>query len=435
MIKSRNFSVDSFSTPALRGARHFDRVDDTVGQIEADRFASRGDAGALRLSMTPRSLLRHQRSSPRGSSGPSQSNSQSRLRDTSPDAAARNASSARTLRDAGSGTSTPIPQDGEAPEQPDVKHLTAHRNSFSPTPMPISTACSREHSLTGRPGYQRGCAQFEHRPTGIRRRIPRSVRFGHGTLQRFVCADASAGYAGDFGAMRVGIHWLHVFQLPRCRTQQPGAQQAILRRSALPGSRSDLRCDARACWCCEASLDTTDSSLGYDRVYLTVSTLKPKQHAAASRPFVSHTLAAALKLKFPQIAAVARLATRPWRYRADRRVLSEILSRDRAGQHDAIGPGSVHSLGPRPPQAGASRGRSSGRPSKWAPVRSRCPECAGLYPALILSSFRPAIVLKGIVVRVTGANVAVSGSSLCSLPCSSECSYRRRSCISSASSR
>ena len=48
--------------------------------------------------------------------------------------------------------------------------------------------------------------------------------------------------------------------------------------------------------------------LGYDRVYLTVSTLEPKQHPADNRPFVSHTLAAALKLKFPQIAMVARLA-------------------------------------------------------------------------------------------------------------------------------
>jgi putative ABC transport system permease protein len=47
---------------------------------------------------------------------------------------------------------------------------------------------------------------------------------------------------------------------------------------------------------------------GHDRVYLAVSTLQPKQRPADHRPFVSHTLAAALKLKFPQIESAARIA-------------------------------------------------------------------------------------------------------------------------------
>jgi putative ABC transport system permease protein len=57
------------------------------------------------------------------------------------------------------------------------------------------------------------------------------------------------------------------------------------------------------------------SELGYnriardaDRVYLAVSTLKPQQHPADYQPAVSHTLAPALKLRFPEIAAIARLA-------------------------------------------------------------------------------------------------------------------------------
>jgi len=46
---------------------------------------------------------------------------------------------------------------------------------------------------------------------------------------------------------------------------------------------------------------------GADQVYLAVSTLKPKQHPADYNTAVSHTLAPALKLRFPQIGAIARL--------------------------------------------------------------------------------------------------------------------------------
>ena len=54
-----------------------------------------------------RSLLRHQRSSPRGSFGTSHSRSQRLLRPTAPGANARYAKSPRTLRDAGSSRGTP----------------------------------------------------------------------------------------------------------------------------------------------------------------------------------------------------------------------------------------------------------------------------------------------------------------------------------------
>ena len=47
--------------------------------------------------------------------------------------------------------------------------------------------------------------------------------------------------------------------------------------------------------------------LGYDRVFLTVSTLEPKHFPPDYQPFVHHSLAAALKLKFPQIVAVTCL--------------------------------------------------------------------------------------------------------------------------------
>ena len=46
-----------------------------------------------------------------------------------------------------------------------------------------------------------------------------------------------------------------------------------------------------------------------DRVYVAVSTLKPKQHPADYRPWVSHTLAPALKLRFPQIESIARVTS------------------------------------------------------------------------------------------------------------------------------
>ncbi len=49
---------------------------------------------------------------------------------------------------------------------------------------------------------------------------------------------------------------------------------------------------------------------GADRVYVAVSTLKPKQHPADYNTAVSHTLAPALKLRFPQIGAIARLDAR-----------------------------------------------------------------------------------------------------------------------------
>jgi putative ABC transport system permease protein len=48
-----------------------------------------------------------------------------------------------------------------------------------------------------------------------------------------------------------------------------------------------------------------------DRVYVAVSTLRPKQHPADYQPSVSHTLAPALKLRFPQIASIARITTEP----------------------------------------------------------------------------------------------------------------------------
>lgn len=44
-----------------------------------------------------------------------------------------------------------------------------------------------------------------------------------------------------------------------------------------------------------------------DRVFVAVSALRPKQHPADYKAAVSHTLAAALKLRFPQIAAIARI--------------------------------------------------------------------------------------------------------------------------------
>lgn len=44
-----------------------------------------------------------------------------------------------------------------------------------------------------------------------------------------------------------------------------------------------------------------------DRVYVAVSTLKPKRFPADYKAEVSHTLAPALKLRFPQIAAIARI--------------------------------------------------------------------------------------------------------------------------------
>ena len=49
--------------------------------------------------------------------------------------------------------------------------------------------------------------------------------------------------------------------------------------------------------------------LAPDRVYVAISTLKPKQHAADYRPFVSHTLAPTLKLRFPQIESIARITS------------------------------------------------------------------------------------------------------------------------------
>jgi putative ABC transport system permease protein len=45
-----------------------------------------------------------------------------------------------------------------------------------------------------------------------------------------------------------------------------------------------------------------------DRVYVAVSTLKPKQHPADYNTGVSHTLAPALKLRFPEIASIARIS-------------------------------------------------------------------------------------------------------------------------------
>jgi putative ABC transport system permease protein len=46
-----------------------------------------------------------------------------------------------------------------------------------------------------------------------------------------------------------------------------------------------------------------------DQVYVAVSALKPKQHPADYQPWVSHTLAPALKLRFPQIASIARITS------------------------------------------------------------------------------------------------------------------------------
>jgi putative ABC transport system permease protein len=46
-----------------------------------------------------------------------------------------------------------------------------------------------------------------------------------------------------------------------------------------------------------------------DRVYVAVSTLKPKQHPAGYKAAVSHTLAPALKVRFPEIAAIARITS------------------------------------------------------------------------------------------------------------------------------
>ncbi len=43
-------------------------------------------------------------------------------------------------------------------------------------------------------------------------------------------------------------------------------------------------------------------------MYVAVSTLKPKQHPADYKAAVSHTLAPALKLRFPEIAAIARIS-------------------------------------------------------------------------------------------------------------------------------
>ena len=65
----------------LDRARHLDGVDEAVCEIERDRIAP-VTTRAGRLSTITPSLLRHQRNSPRGSSGTSHSSSQSRVRET-----------------------------------------------------------------------------------------------------------------------------------------------------------------------------------------------------------------------------------------------------------------------------------------------------------------------------------------------------------------
>ena len=113
------------------------------------------------------SLLRHQRSSPRGSLGTSHSSSQSWLRDTGCGATDRYAISARTLRDAGSASGVPSRQIVKAPSNCTSSEVLPR----VPARRSLSTGVSTLLTTFVSTGGRYGCNRRQRRAAGARPRL------------------------------------------------------------------------------------------------------------------------------------------------------------------------------------------------------------------------------------------------------------------------